>query len=377
MLFSDNRHYYWIYGIFALGLPVIIPVLFWEESIVRSFLICYVWRQGVVLHDTWFVNSAAHLLGDKPYDPKIIPVENTFVSMFTMGEGYHNFHHAFPFDYRAADFGFFNLNKWFLDTMEKLGLAEDLKKASTKMIKGMQIRNNIPMKSRRHLRFNLEWLWKSTYHANKLQTWKIVLLTVCLPVKTDHGYYILEYDSRTAHLSWSLPYKISLRRYLESHVVVTLDLFLGVLRHWRPCFYYFSTINQWFVGIDECSVLSDSDLGKEFGVGELSSRYQFVCPSRCKICQLSIEVDDVIDALALSLFVVFVDTLIKESNVCGVFRLILYRLLWKFVCQLKMMKTSSYGKTTRDDTNQTKAQKEEGHVWRWERIKKLLLYLTF
>lgn len=110
----------------------------------RSFFICYVLRQGIVLHDTWFVNSAAHLLGDRPYDPKIVPVENEFVSFFALGEGYHNFHHAFPFDYRVADFGRFNIGRIFLDWMAKWGHAYDLKVATKEMINGKQIRRGIP-----------------------------------------------------------------------------------------------------------------------------------------------------------------------------------------------------------------------------------------
>lgn len=120
-----------------------VPVLGWNESLFKSFFICYIFRQGVTLHSTWFVNSAAHMIGDKPYDPTINPVENEFVSMFTLGEGYHNFHHAFPYDYRAADFGVLNTNKLFLDAMDGLGFAHDLKVASKKVIQEKQTLHNL------------------------------------------------------------------------------------------------------------------------------------------------------------------------------------------------------------------------------------------
>ncbi|KAI3476944.1 hypothetical protein L1887_61441 [Cichorium endivia] len=39
-----------------------------------------------ILHSTWFVNSAAHLFGDRPYNKKIQPRNNFFVNMVAMGE---------------------------------------------------------------------------------------------------------------------------------------------------------------------------------------------------------------------------------------------------------------------------------------------------
>uniref|UniRef100_A0AAV1VIF1 Fatty acid desaturase domain-containing protein n=1 Tax=Peronospora matthiolae TaxID=2874970 RepID=A0AAV1VIF1_9STRA len=57
---------------------------FWVGGIFR-----HVW----VLHMTWMVNSVAHFLGYKPYDLKIRAVENLFVALGALGEGYHNYHH--------------------------------------------------------------------------------------------------------------------------------------------------------------------------------------------------------------------------------------------------------------------------------------------
>ena len=46
----------------------------------------------------------------------------------TIGEGYHNFHHQFPMDYRNAIKWYqYDPTKWFIWTMQKLGLASQLK----------------------------------------------------------------------------------------------------------------------------------------------------------------------------------------------------------------------------------------------------------
>ena len=79
------------------------------------------------------VNSAAHLYGDHPYDPKSWPAENPLVSVMAIGEGWHNWHHKYPFDYAASEFGIskqFNPTKLFIDMCIFLGLASNPKRAT-------------------------------------------------------------------------------------------------------------------------------------------------------------------------------------------------------------------------------------------------------
>ncbi|CAD6946221.1 unnamed protein product [Tilletia controversa] len=48
-------------------------------------------------------------------------------ALVTVGEGYHNFHHQFPMDYRnAAKWYQYDPTKWFIATMSFLGLASHL-----------------------------------------------------------------------------------------------------------------------------------------------------------------------------------------------------------------------------------------------------------
>jgi len=90
-------------------------------------------RYTCVLHFTWCVNSAAHLYGDHPYDPESWPAENPFVSLGAIGEGWHNWHHKYPFDYAASEFGVgrqFNPTKMFIDGCAMLGLVTKRKRAT-------------------------------------------------------------------------------------------------------------------------------------------------------------------------------------------------------------------------------------------------------
>jgi len=77
---------------------------------------------------TFCVNSLAHWLGDQPFDDRNSPRDHVLTALVTLGEGYHNFHHEFPSDYRnAIEWWQYDPTKWFIWTCKKLGLAYDLK----------------------------------------------------------------------------------------------------------------------------------------------------------------------------------------------------------------------------------------------------------
>ncbi len=79
--------------------PAQIAVKFWGESFWTAFFVAGGLRYVYVLHCTFLVNSAAHLYGDHPYDVMSYPSENPYVSFMAIGEGWHNWHHKYPFDY--------------------------------------------------------------------------------------------------------------------------------------------------------------------------------------------------------------------------------------------------------------------------------------
>jgi stearoyl-CoA desaturase (Delta-9 desaturase) len=116
-------------------MPTIVPTI-WGETIWNAYFCCAIFRYVFVLNSTWLVNSAAHLWGNKPYDRHINPVEIKTVSVAALGEGFHNYHHTFPWDYKTAELGGYSLNitKLFIDTMAKIGWAYDLKTVSSDVI---------------------------------------------------------------------------------------------------------------------------------------------------------------------------------------------------------------------------------------------------
>ncbi|XP_045768496.1 acyl-CoA Delta-9 desaturase-like [Maniola jurtina] len=115
-------------------LPVAIPIYFWEETLLNSFVVSFVTRFTITLNIAFCVNSFAHVWGNKPYDRFVKSVENKLVSLAALGEGWHNYHHVFPWDYRTSELGRLNLSTAFIDLFAKIGWAYDLKAATNLMI---------------------------------------------------------------------------------------------------------------------------------------------------------------------------------------------------------------------------------------------------
>jgi len=118
---------FWCYAV-----PAIVPAYFWGEDPTLAFLVCSAFRYVCLLHATWTVNSIAHTFGYRPYDTNINPRENFWVSLWALGEGWHNWHHKYPYDYATSEFGGLkNLNptKMFIDTCAALGLVYGRKRA--------------------------------------------------------------------------------------------------------------------------------------------------------------------------------------------------------------------------------------------------------
>jgi len=141
---------------FTLYMCFVMPAqvaTYWGEDFWNAFYVAGALRYCVVLHFTWLVNSAAHLHGDHPYDVLSYPSENPFVSFCSVGEGWHNWHHKYPFDYAASEFGIssqFNPSKMVIDFFAALGLVWGRKRATAAWSMGKARRdrdreNGIPL----------------------------------------------------------------------------------------------------------------------------------------------------------------------------------------------------------------------------------------
>ncbi|XP_051154964.1 acyl-CoA Delta-9 desaturase-like [Leptopilina boulardi] len=117
--------------------PTLVPVMLWNETWYCAIMSQCFMRYMIVLNATCSVNSVAHMFGSKPYDRTIRSTDTKFVQIFTLGEGWHNFHHVFPWDYRAGEIAKidFNFGLYVINQFKKIGWAYDCKVASNELIR--------------------------------------------------------------------------------------------------------------------------------------------------------------------------------------------------------------------------------------------------
>jgi stearoyl-CoA desaturase (delta-9 desaturase) len=81
-----------------------------------------------VHHVTWSVNSVCHIWGGKAFRTGDESRNNPIIGVLTLGEGWHNNHHAFPNSARhGLEWWQLDMSYVFIKTLEKLGLAWNLK----------------------------------------------------------------------------------------------------------------------------------------------------------------------------------------------------------------------------------------------------------
>lgn len=91
-------------------------------------------RLVVVQHMTFLINSVAHIFGKQPWSKATTSKDNWFLSLFTFGEGYHNYHHSFQADYRNGPRWYnWDPTKWLIWSLDRVGLASDLRRSPIDM----------------------------------------------------------------------------------------------------------------------------------------------------------------------------------------------------------------------------------------------------
>uniref|UniRef100_A0A8D8V0D8 Acyl-CoA Delta(11) desaturase n=1 Tax=Cacopsylla melanoneura TaxID=428564 RepID=A0A8D8V0D8_9HEMI len=164
------KYYLILMPVCCFLIPALIPWYFFNETWSNSWYVSAMLRYTLSLHFTWLVNSAAHIWGVKPYDKNISPTENPSVSVLTFGEGWHNYHHTFPWDYKAAELGNYSLNltTGVIDMFARIGWAYDLKTTDPELIRKRSTRTGDGTRQEGH----------GHSHENQLYGWNDKDMTI-------------------------------------------------------------------------------------------------------------------------------------------------------------------------------------------------------
>lgn len=122
----QDRHYF-VIGAVVACIPLVIG---WATgNLWGHFVMGLVFRIVLTHHTTFLINSAAHWFGSRPYTDANTARDNALLAPLTFGEGYHNFHHKWPGDYRnGVKWYQFDCTKWLLGFLAWFGLVRDLRR---------------------------------------------------------------------------------------------------------------------------------------------------------------------------------------------------------------------------------------------------------
>ena len=136
----------WIPFGFFVGyiLPGIIA-LAWHDWF-GGFFIAGCLRSVLNHHATFLINSLSHCVGRQTYSDSHSARDNWFTAFLTFGEGYHNYHHEFPSDYRNGVRAWdWDPTNWVSRGLAFFGLTGRLKRISHEII----VRKRLEMKAKR------------------------------------------------------------------------------------------------------------------------------------------------------------------------------------------------------------------------------------
>ncbi len=130
------------YGLWVVAANVgLIGAIGWLIGDVKgTLLLAGLVRLVLNHHLTFFINSLCHMYGTRPYTDTNSARDNFLLAIPTWGEGYHNYHHFFQYDYRnGVKWWHYDPTKWLIATLSQVGLASDLRTVDTLKIKHAEV----------------------------------------------------------------------------------------------------------------------------------------------------------------------------------------------------------------------------------------------
>ncbi|NER25633.1 MAG: acyl-CoA desaturase [Symploca sp. SIO1C2] len=131
-----NR-YYFIWLLMGLAIPTCIGGVLrgsWDGAF-NGFLWGGLVRLFLTENFIWSINSITHVYGCRLFNTNEQSTNNIWLAIPTLGEAWHNNHHAFP---HSAKFGLkwwqVDLGYWVIFTLKAVGLAWDIKVPTAGMI---------------------------------------------------------------------------------------------------------------------------------------------------------------------------------------------------------------------------------------------------
>lgn len=123
----DRLYFLWV--ILSLGIPYAIGfAVGGPDTAFQAFVWAGLFRIFLFDHVTWSVNSICHTFGERPYETGDESRNVWVLAVPTMGEAWHNNHHAFPGSaVHGIDRGQVDISAAVIRALAKVGLIWDVK----------------------------------------------------------------------------------------------------------------------------------------------------------------------------------------------------------------------------------------------------------
>ena len=125
--FAKYPELMWLHR-FELAPPLALAVLCFAIAGWPGLIVGFFWSTVAVYHGTFCINSLAHLVGRRRYITGDDSRNNWLLAIITMGEGWHNNHHAYQSSARQGFYWWeYDPTFYLLTLLERLGVVWNLK----------------------------------------------------------------------------------------------------------------------------------------------------------------------------------------------------------------------------------------------------------
>mgnify|MGYP006126143063 FL=1 len=168
----QKKHYLTLLLVMNIGLPAFLGLV--HGDIIAGLLLGGLLRLVLSQHVTYLINSIAHMWGQQPYSENNSARDNPILAFFTYGEGYHNYHHTFQWDYRnGIQWWHFDPTKWMISLLSFAGLTRELKRCNPAEIEKARLELQYLKATEKCERFDIPESWRlrlETEYEQLLQT---------------------------------------------------------------------------------------------------------------------------------------------------------------------------------------------------------------
>jgi stearoyl-CoA desaturase (delta-9 desaturase) len=123
-----HQHDHWLLWAVVAGFAFPLMIGWFAGNLWGALVVSCLLRLAVVHQSIFLINSACHMFGTATYNARQTARDSWVCALLTNGEGYHNFHHAFPNDYRnGIRWYHWDPTKWAIRCLAWAGLTRSLK----------------------------------------------------------------------------------------------------------------------------------------------------------------------------------------------------------------------------------------------------------